>query len=208
MRSRRYCQPGVKVVFLADRGFADTELLAQLRRLGWHFRIRIKATFSVLRPGQPRLQSRRFRAGSRTGAVPAQRSDYGRAVRSGLVGLGPPQQVPGSIGILSVMNPPACTPSWSTGGALILKRTSWTINPTAFSSKVRSCAMPTPSPGSVWSWRSPRSIWWRKARRWWPRRNAAGWIRTGCGGIRTCGSAGSGSKPRWRAAGSCLPRCT
>src|SRR4051794_13227000 len=44
---------GVKVVFLADRGFADTALLAQLRRLGWRFRIRIKATFSVLRPGQP-----------------------------------------------------------------------------------------------------------------------------------------------------------
>ena len=44
---------GVKVVFLADRGFADTALLAHLRRLGWHFRIRIKATFSVLRPGQP-----------------------------------------------------------------------------------------------------------------------------------------------------------
>jgi hypothetical protein len=44
---------GVKVVFLADRGFADTELLAHLRWLGWHFRIRIKATFTVLRPGQP-----------------------------------------------------------------------------------------------------------------------------------------------------------
>jgi hypothetical protein len=44
---------GIKVVFLADRGFADTALFAQLRRLGWHFRIRIKATFSVLRPGQP-----------------------------------------------------------------------------------------------------------------------------------------------------------
>jgi len=44
---------GVKVVFLADRGFADTELLAHLQRLGWHFRIRIKATFSVGRPGQP-----------------------------------------------------------------------------------------------------------------------------------------------------------
>ena len=43
---------GVKVVFLADRGLADTEVLAQLRRLGWHFRLRIKATFSVLRPGQ------------------------------------------------------------------------------------------------------------------------------------------------------------
>jgi Transposase DDE domain len=44
---------GIKVVFLADRGFADTALLAQLRRLGWYFRIRIKATFSVLRRGQP-----------------------------------------------------------------------------------------------------------------------------------------------------------
>jgi DDE family transposase len=44
---------GVKVVVLADRGFADTALLVQLRRLGWHFRIRLKATFTVLRPGQP-----------------------------------------------------------------------------------------------------------------------------------------------------------
>jgi len=44
---------GSKVVFLADRGFADTALLAHLRRLGWHFRIRIKATFTVLHPGQP-----------------------------------------------------------------------------------------------------------------------------------------------------------
>jgi len=44
---------GIKVVFLADRGFADTELLAHLRRLEWHFRIRLKASFSVVRPGQP-----------------------------------------------------------------------------------------------------------------------------------------------------------
>jgi hypothetical protein len=43
---------GVRVVFLAARGFADTELLAHLRRLGWHFRIRIKARFGVTRPGQ------------------------------------------------------------------------------------------------------------------------------------------------------------
>lgn len=40
---------GVKVVFLADRGFADTQLRAQLRRLQWHFRIRIKANFWVYR---------------------------------------------------------------------------------------------------------------------------------------------------------------
>jgi hypothetical protein len=45
--------PGVKVVFLADRGFAATELMAHLRRLGWHFRIRLKASFGVHRFGQP-----------------------------------------------------------------------------------------------------------------------------------------------------------
>jgi hypothetical protein len=42
---------GVRVVFLADRGFADTELLAHLRRVGWHFRLRIKASFGVTRLG-------------------------------------------------------------------------------------------------------------------------------------------------------------
>jgi hypothetical protein len=51
---------GVKVVFLADRGFADTDLLAHLRRLGWHVRIRIKATFTVLRPGQPACKVEEF----------------------------------------------------------------------------------------------------------------------------------------------------
>ena len=42
---------GVRVVCLADRGFADTALLAHLRRLRWHFRIRIKASFGVARAG-------------------------------------------------------------------------------------------------------------------------------------------------------------
>jgi len=51
---------GVKVVFLADRGFADTELLTHLRRLGWHFRIRLKATFSVVRPGHPSCKVEEF----------------------------------------------------------------------------------------------------------------------------------------------------
>jgi hypothetical protein len=34
------------VVFLADRGFADTQLMGHLRDLGWHWRIRIKSNFS------------------------------------------------------------------------------------------------------------------------------------------------------------------
>jgi hypothetical protein len=36
-----------QVVFLADRGFADTQLMSHLRQLGWHFRIRIKANFWI-----------------------------------------------------------------------------------------------------------------------------------------------------------------
>jgi hypothetical protein len=40
-----------KVVCLADRGFADTALMRHLRRLGWHFRLRIKSNFWIYRPG-------------------------------------------------------------------------------------------------------------------------------------------------------------
>ena len=46
--------PGCRVVFLADRGFADIELMAHLKGLGWHYRIRIKGNFWVYRPGHQR----------------------------------------------------------------------------------------------------------------------------------------------------------
>ena len=39
-----------KVIFLADRGFADTNLMQHLIELGWHFRIRIKESFWIYRP--------------------------------------------------------------------------------------------------------------------------------------------------------------
>jgi len=45
-----------QVVFLADRGFADTKLMGHLRRLGWYFRIRIKATFWLYRSGHADCQ--------------------------------------------------------------------------------------------------------------------------------------------------------
>jgi hypothetical protein len=41
-----------QVIFLADRGFADTGLMRYLRKLGWSFRIRIKESFWIYRPGQ------------------------------------------------------------------------------------------------------------------------------------------------------------
>jgi len=40
------------VVFTADRGFADTHLMDHLVQLGWHWRIRIKGSFWVYRPGK------------------------------------------------------------------------------------------------------------------------------------------------------------
>jgi Transposase DDE domain len=47
-----------KVVFLADRGFADTDLMCHLKRLGWHWRIRIKSNFWICRPGHGCFQVR------------------------------------------------------------------------------------------------------------------------------------------------------
>jgi Transposase DDE domain len=48
-----------KVIFFADRGFADTHLMNHLRRLNWHWRIRIKSSFWIYRRGhQPCKASR------------------------------------------------------------------------------------------------------------------------------------------------------
>jgi Transposase DDE domain len=52
-----------RVIFLADRGFADTELMAHLRRLGWHWRIRIKSSFWLYRRGGPRCKVERISGG-------------------------------------------------------------------------------------------------------------------------------------------------
>jgi Transposase DDE domain len=49
-----------KVILLADRGFADTALMAHLQRLGWHWRIRIKTSFWLSRPGRPRCKVERL----------------------------------------------------------------------------------------------------------------------------------------------------
>src|SRR5262245_24625484 len=40
-----------EVIFLADRGFADTALMAHLGHLGWHGRIRITSSFWLSRRG-------------------------------------------------------------------------------------------------------------------------------------------------------------
>ena len=50
-----------KVIFLADRGFADTNLMRHLRKLGWHFRIRIKENFYIYRPGRRARQVKNIR---------------------------------------------------------------------------------------------------------------------------------------------------
>lgn len=42
---------GCEVIFLADRGFADTALMAHLKKLGFHWRIRSKKSFGIHRKG-------------------------------------------------------------------------------------------------------------------------------------------------------------
>lgn len=41
-----------RVVFLADRGFADTDLMTHLNKLGWQWRIRLKGNFKIYRHGR------------------------------------------------------------------------------------------------------------------------------------------------------------
>ena len=48
------------VIFLADRGCADTDLMAYLSSLGWHWRIRIKSSFWLYRRGHRRCKVERL----------------------------------------------------------------------------------------------------------------------------------------------------
>jgi hypothetical protein len=47
-------------IALADRGFADTELMAHATKVGWQWRIRLKGNFSVFRRGRRSCKVRRF----------------------------------------------------------------------------------------------------------------------------------------------------
>ncbi len=52
-KAATFLPPTATVVFLADRGFADTALLAYLTQTRqWHWRIRIKNSFWLYRPGR------------------------------------------------------------------------------------------------------------------------------------------------------------
>ena len=48
------------VGFWAERGFADTEWMAPLHRLGWHWRLRIQRSFGLSRRGRPRCKVERL----------------------------------------------------------------------------------------------------------------------------------------------------
>ena len=52
-RAAKLVPPGVSVCFLADRGFADVQLMRYLRdELHWNFRIRIKSSTWIHRPSE------------------------------------------------------------------------------------------------------------------------------------------------------------
>lgn len=49
-QAARMLPPHVRVLFLADRGFGDTALMAWLQDRGWSWRLRVKGTFRVYHP--------------------------------------------------------------------------------------------------------------------------------------------------------------
>lgn len=61
-RAARLIPAGVSVCLLADRGFADTQLMRYLREdLHWHFRIRVKSNTWIYRPGKGWKQLNQYR---------------------------------------------------------------------------------------------------------------------------------------------------
>ena len=62
--SAKLLPEGVKVIFLADRGFADTKLMRFVTQsLGWHHRIRLKSNAWIFRRGYGWKQLRDFHLG-------------------------------------------------------------------------------------------------------------------------------------------------
>jgi hypothetical protein len=60
-RAAQLIPKGVSVRFLADRGFADTQLMRYLRnQLKWHFRIRVKSNAWIYRPRQGWKQLKQY----------------------------------------------------------------------------------------------------------------------------------------------------
>jgi hypothetical protein len=49
-----------QVIFLADRGFADTDLMVHSTRLGWEWHIRLKGNFLIFRRGRRRCKAKRI----------------------------------------------------------------------------------------------------------------------------------------------------
>ena len=49
-----------QVVFLADRGFCDTDLMAHATKLGWEWRIRLKGNFLIFRRGRRHCKANRI----------------------------------------------------------------------------------------------------------------------------------------------------
>jgi hypothetical protein len=49
-----------QVIFLADRGFADTDLMAHSTKLGWEWHIRLKGNFLIFRRGRRCCKAKQF----------------------------------------------------------------------------------------------------------------------------------------------------
>ena len=60
LHAARYLPKGVKVILLADRGFIHTDAMSAVRQLGWHYRIRLKASTWLWRSSKGWIQPNAF----------------------------------------------------------------------------------------------------------------------------------------------------
>ena len=122
-----------KVVFLADRGFADTELMAHLHTPGLALADSDQEQLLALSPRASPLQGRAPRRGPGAGVFLAPGLHHGKAY--GPVHLAVAQAWQGQDAWYVLSDEPTDVQDLSRNMAcgLILRRTFWTINPMGFS---------------------------------------------------------------------------
>ena len=172
------------VVFLADRGFADTDLMAHLPRLGWHWRIRIKTSFWLYRRGRPRCKVERL-------AVARGHAGFWHRVCITVKRDGPVH--------LAVARPHGGTDVWYVlsdeptdgktceeyGLRFDIEENFWMINPMGFNWNRPSSVVRRRSAVCAWSWPSPRFLSSPKGAKSSSKANDVSSIPIGFGGVAT-----------------------
>ncbi|MEM9009395.1 MAG: hypothetical protein AAGE59_38580 [Cyanobacteria bacterium P01_F01_bin.86] len=161
IHSARYLPKGVKVILLADRGFVHTDAMSAVRRLGWHYRIRLKGNTWLWRSKGGWIQPQALHLAR--GEVRCFHHISSRGMARFMSSVDVTISMANS-GLWSAMNPPRYKLSKNTACASILKNFSKTSSPVTGIYRNRRFARSVTSldSASFWPWRpftSPPRAW-------------------------------------------------